>query len=192
MSDRALTVAVGEHVNDDDEPDQLALFGAPLTVDGQALAVVKKVGPGRPPGARNKRTERSVAWLLQRHRDPREVLLEIAEANVYDLAARLECSPAEAMTEKRLAAIGVLPYVAAKITPEIIDNRQVIHLTIGGFGGLETGAAAGPVQVLDPSEFAAVAEGTSAIPDGDRRANAGDAFDLPAPSPAPSHEPSPK
>lgn len=115
---------------DDDEDEQLGLFGEALTDEGKRKAMIKR-GPGRPPGARNKRTERTIAWLLGRHRDPRAVLLEIAEANVNDLAALLSCSLHEALQEKRLAAIGVLPYVAQK-QPLAIDvtNRSVVYLTI--------------------------------------------------------------
>jgi hypothetical protein len=131
MTELAVTAAVAGAIQEDDEPEQLGLFGEPESPEGMRLAVNRGRGPGRPPGARNKRTERTVRFLMSRHRDPREVLLEIAEANVFDLAALLGCSPHEAMQEKRLAAIGVLPYVAARITPEVLnDNRQVVHLTI--------------------------------------------------------------
>ena len=59
------------------------------------------------------------------------MLLEIAEANTADLAALLGCSLFEAMQEKRLAAIGVLPYIAAR-QPIAIDltRHNVVHLTI--------------------------------------------------------------
>lgn len=115
---------------EDDEDEQLGLFAEARTEEGRRHQQIKR-GPGRPPGARNKRTERTIAWLLGRHRDPRAVLLEIAEANVNDLAALLSCSLHEAMQEKRLAAIGVLPYVAQK-QPLAIDvtNRSVVYLTI--------------------------------------------------------------
>lgn len=155
----ALQRAVDQAIEDDDEPEQLGLFEAPVTERGQHLAA-QRGRIGRPPGARNKRTERTVAFLLARHRDPREVLLEIAESNVFDLAALLGCTPFEAMQEKRLAAIGVLPYVAARITPEMADNRQIIHLHLGGSpapaGAI--GDADGRIEVLPPDQYEVVAD----------------------------------
>lgn len=194
MADRGLTAIAGELLPDDDEaPDQMALFGPPQTAKGLAKAVDRGWdGKGRKPGSRNKRTERAVAWLLARHRDPREVLLEIAEANVFDLAALLGCTPFEAAQEKRLAAIGVLPYLAARITPEVIDNRQVIHLTIGSLGEVAGGGSAGTVQVLDPAEFERVenpgADGSSAEPSPLGGGNAGASGMLPELSHNPSHK----
>lgn len=147
------------------EAEQLGLFGEPQTAEGLSRAIVAgRRGPGRPVGARNKRTERTVAFLLSRHRDPREVLIEIAEANVFDLAALLGCKPYEAMQEKRLAAIGVLPYVAARITPEVMnDNRQAIYLTINAGSaalsgdGEGVGVALGVVEAVAYHDAAPVA-----------------------------------
>lgn len=126
----AVAAALAE-LDDDGEAEQLGLFGEPQTEAGKALFPAEKRGPGRPWGSRNKRTERTVQWLLQRYRDPRAVLLEIAEANVGDLAARLGCSLYEALQEKRLCAQAVLPYVAQR-QPLAVDvtNRQVVYLTI--------------------------------------------------------------
>lgn len=161
MTELAVTAAVAAAVVDDDEPEQLGLFGVPETPEGQAKAVMRVRSPGRPPGSRNKRTERAVRFLLSRHRDPREVLLEIAEANVFDLAAMLGCDLLAALQEKRLAAIGVLPYVAARITPEVLnDNRQVVHLTINEGRGAAPAAGAGIVAtVLQNVEYQDVSEG---------------------------------
>lgn len=155
----------------DDEERQFGLFAEPQTEAGRAKMVTYRRGPGRPPGARNKRTERTVAFLLSRHRDPREVLIEIAEANVGDLAALLGCSVFEAAQEKRLAAIGVLPYVAARITPEVLnDNRQVVYLTINsGVAELSAtnseGAAAVVVEAAEYREIAPPADMPSAETD---------------------------
>lgn len=161
MTERAVTSAVAAAIPEEDEPEQLGLFGAPETPEGMAKALSRGRGPGRPPGARNKRTERAVRWLLSRHRDPREVLLEIAEANVFDLAAMLGCDLLAAMQEKRLAAIGVLPYVAARITPEVLnDNRQWVNLTILDRSGAgKTGGSGATATVLKNVEYQEVKEG---------------------------------
>jgi hypothetical protein len=161
-------LAVGEAVDRwdeenreaDDEERQFGLFAEPQTEAGRARLVNHRRGPGRPPGSRNRRTERTVAFLLSRHRDPREVLIEIAEANVADLAALLGCSLFEAAQEKRLAAAAVLPYVAARLTPEVVDNRQVIHLTINGGGDFSAAGDRGAVAlVLSPDDYQKTGEG---------------------------------
>jgi len=147
----------------DDEERQYGLFAEPQTEAGRAKLVSYRRGPGRPAGSRNRRTEQTVAFLLSRHRDPREVLIELAEANVADLAALLGCSLFEAAQEKRLAAIGVLPYVAARVTPETIKQFNGIFLTVveRAEGGAGEGARAS-AAVLDHVEFVRVADDPSA------------------------------
>jgi hypothetical protein len=158
--ERAAVEAVLAEIEDDDDAAQLGLFAEPLTEEGRRKLPARR-GPGRPPGARNKRTERTIAWLLARHRDPRQVLLEVAQANVADLAALLGCSLQEAMVEKRLCAVGVLPYVAQK-QPLAVDvtGRQVVYLNIHegdvSLGGDGIGLA---VRVLDNVEYQALSEG---------------------------------
>lgn len=172
----ALQQAIDPHLEADAEDQQLGLFGSPATEAGaKKAATAGYSGFGRPAGARNKRTARTVEFILARHRDPRVVLAEMAEANVYDLAALLGCTLFEAYQEKRLAAIGLLPYVAARITPEVIDNRQVIHLHFGSGSELAGEAGAGAVHVLDPAEFervedSAAADRSSAPNDGNSEA----------------------
>lgn len=125
----AALAALGDELAEDDG-EQLGLFGEAQTAGGRELQAQRR-GPGRPLGARNRRTERTVAFLLSRHRDPRQVLLEIAEANVDDLVALLGCTRFEALQEKRLAAIGVLPYVAQRQPLSVdVTDRKVVYLTI--------------------------------------------------------------
>lgn len=158
MPNRELTRIAQELVPEDEEPEQLALFGAPVTEAGaERAAALGRRGPGRPLGSRNIRTQRGVAFLMTRYRDPRAMLLEIAEANVDDLAALAKCTPLEALAEKRLAATAVLPFVAARITPEqVTDARQIVHLTInaGAPGEMDggVGLVAGVVEALDHSQ----------------------------------------
>lgn len=168
MADRGLARIAGELVaeNEPEEAEQLGLFAPPETEAGERAAQRSGWnGVGRKPGARNKRTMATVEFILARHRDPRVVLAEMAEANVFDLAALLGCKPFEAYQEKRLAAIGLLPYVAARLTPEVIDNRQVIHLHLGDTGGAGAEPAAGRLQILDPADFESTADGPSAATD---------------------------
>lgn len=146
----AVRTAMDAHEEEADA-EQLGLF-APAETDAGMLKQHEGAqrGPGRPPGAKNKRTERTVQFLMTRHRDPREVLLEIAEANVNDLAGLLGCTLHEALQEKRLAAIGVLPYVASKLPLAVdVTNWKGIRLVIEDNAGDLDSAGAGVVaQVL--------------------------------------------
>lgn len=142
-----------EHAEADAEQLAFGLFGEAQTESGQAKVGHFRRGPGRQPGSRNRRTEKTVAFLLSRHRDPRQVLMEIAEASVGDLAALLNCTLLEAMGEKRLAAAAVLPFVAARLTPETVvnDHRRAVHLHINtGFVGIGDGGGDRSMQLVDP------------------------------------------
>lgn len=169
----------------DDDEMQLGLFSAPASEVGQALTelalrgetrgsdagkaalvlVAGRRGAGRPPGARNKRTEATIAHLLGRYRDPRAIALERIQMHPADLAAALGCSISEAEDKQRLWAVAVMPFLHARITPEVIDNRQVIHLHLGGLGEGAMPASGGAIRVLEASEFATVADGSSAATD---------------------------
>ena len=124
----------------DDDGEQLDLLGMPepKTAEGRAVLAERR-GPGRPVGARNKRTQKTVNWLLQRYQDPRAVLLALAGMPVAEMMAITGCSAMEAIAEKRLSAAAVLPYVAQK-QPLAVDvtSHKVVTLSIdmgGGMGG---------------------------------------------------------
>src|SRR5438046_820493 len=99
----------------DDDEQQLGLFSEPVTDAGRAKLVGYRRGPGRPPGARNKRTEATVAHLLQRYRDPRAVALERIQMHPADLAAVLGCTIYEASQEQRLYIAVIAPFMHARI-----------------------------------------------------------------------------
>lgn len=143
--------AAVEAFEEEPEPEQLGLFAPAETDAGKLKEREGSRGPGRPAGAKNKRTERTTAFLMQRHRDPREVLLEIAEANLKDLAGLLGCSLHEALQEKRLAAIGVLPYVAQKLPLAVdVTTWKGIRLVIDdGAGDPATDGVGVTAQVLN-------------------------------------------
>lgn len=126
----AMDVAMAQHA-EPEEPVQENLLGLPepKTEAGRALVAARRAG--RPAGARNKRTQRNVEWLLSRHRDPREVLLAIVETPIDELAATLGCKPMEALQEVRLAAQAVLPYTAQRMPLSVdVTDRKIIHLNI--------------------------------------------------------------
>ena len=111
----AAALAIGERPLTDQAEEQLDLedlLGLPQTaalVDLQA-----RRGPGRPAGARNRRTTEFADYLLSRYASPMEVLAQVAVARVDELAAQLGCTKLEALQEKRLAAIALVPYLHQK------------------------------------------------------------------------------
>jgi len=120
---------------DGEGEEQLDLLGLPPLRAGAILA--ERRGRGRPPGARNKRTEDLVAWLLGKYPSPLEGLLQMANARVDELAAQLGCTPLEALQEKRHAAIAALPYIHQRQAIAVdVTQRNVVHLTLE-MGGAE-------------------------------------------------------
>lgn len=152
--------AIAEQLEADEE--QLGLWSEPVSAAGAAKLRLVPRGPGRPPGAKNKRTEATVAHLLQRYRDPRAVALERIQMHPADLAGVLGCTVFEAAQEQRLYMQAVFPFIHARITPEVIDNRQVIHLHLGGVEGGGGASGPGAVHVLEAGDYETVADGASA------------------------------
>jgi hypothetical protein len=115
-----------------EEGEQLDLLGLPRPTTNRAREIVERhAGPGRPQGSRNKMTEHTAQYLLKQYRDPRAVLLQIAQTPVEVLVSSLKCTPIQALQEKRLAAIGVLPYVAKKQPLDVnLEHHKSFSLTI--------------------------------------------------------------
>lgn len=117
----------------DEEPRQLALLGDAEPA-GTAEPAMRQAGPGRPAGARNKRTGKLAEWILaQGYRHPAIVLAELAAADVVELAAALDCKRLEAADLKRKAATDLLPYFESKMPTAVeIDTGDGIPvLNIG-------------------------------------------------------------
>lgn len=157
----ALGLALGEAAAEPEEAEQLDLLRVPETEAGEGKMLLVRRGPGRPPGARNKRTERTLQWLLSHHRDPREVLLSISDKHPADLAAILGCTMLEALQEVRIAAAAVLPYLAQR-QPLAVDvtNRQVVYLTIneGAAESVRDGGVGFTASVVENVEFQEVSD----------------------------------
>lgn len=122
---------------------EMALDGAPELSDEEQLDMLgmppkpfrapwspAQKGPGRPPGARNKRTVEMVNYLSSQYRSPLEVLAVISNAGVGELAARLGCTKLEALQEMRIAASTLLPYWHQKMPLAVDLNQRVVHLNI--------------------------------------------------------------
>ena len=142
---------------------QPALFGdAELGLPVPTRAVEARVarGPGRPPGSRNKRAEDAAREVIERLGDPLVMLAAIAMTPVADLMA-VGLSVAEALTEKRLSAQAVLPYLHQRKPLAVnVDGRQVVHLTIGGLApGPSEGVAIDVAECVEIQAVSDVADG---------------------------------
>ena len=84
---------------------------------------------GRPPGARNRRTEDVAREIIERLGDPLVELVALATMPVAELMAHGLTLEA-ALAEKRLAAIGALPYLHQRKSPEAVVNFQLPNLVM--------------------------------------------------------------
>ena len=84
--------------------------------------------PGRPKGAKNKRTRDLVGYILSQVTPPILTLARMGDVPVEELAARLDCSLLEAWAEKRQCLIAVAPYIHQKqaIAVDVTNTKTVI------------------------------------------------------------------
>src|ERR1700744_1369880 len=122
------------HPEDDDPPDngeQLALGLDHAGETKEAREARFRGKPGRPAGARGKRT---LAWadhILARYPSPLLGLAAMANMPTDQLAATLGCSMLEAFQEKRHAHVALLPYVHSRMPIDLnVQDRRVIELNI--------------------------------------------------------------
>ncbi len=136
-----------------DEAEQYDLLGLPAPRPGHRVEAYR--GRGRPAGSRNKRTVEWAQHLLGRYSSPLEVLAQVMTAPVEALVAQLGCSPVEALAEKRLAAVALLPYLHSRMPVSVdLTDRRVVHLTIAVDESVAPAAADGVVaRVLESAEF---------------------------------------
>lgn len=122
------------------------LLGAPSK---DARAGVKR-GPGRPPGARNRRTEELARYILERYRDPLVGLASIVSTPIEQLAADLGCKKVDAADFWRKCASELLPYVHQRKPQALqVDGRSAGALLIMDLRHQATDA--GAELVLDPA-----------------------------------------
>lgn len=141
----ATAVAIAVDLAGEDEPE--FDLGLPATAALEAL----RRQPGRPKGARNRRTLR-VAELLLLHGDPLRKLIELGMTPVDQFAASLGCSALEAAIEQRQCLAAALPYIHQKQPLAVnLNNRTVVHLTINE--GAPAGGETFTARVLDNEEF---------------------------------------
>ncbi len=110
----------------DPQPD---LLGLPVNCAVQALRDAR--GPGRPLGARNRRSEDAARYLIEVIGDPLLMLAQIAVMPANELAAAAGFTIAAALAEKRLAAVAVLPYVHQRQPLAVnVSGKQTVTLII--------------------------------------------------------------
>jgi hypothetical protein len=127
------------------EGSQPGLFGDPGGEGaGDAPPVEERRGPGRPPGARNRRTLDMVAFLETRYASPMEVLAKLANTDTDELARELGCKRLEALQERRHAAVALMPYWHQKMPMEVDVTGKVINIQFGDLGG-GSGPENGPI-----------------------------------------------
>lgn len=124
---------------------QLGLFGAVIEdADGPPEARREPGKGGRPPGARNKRSEDWCRFILSRFKSPLVVLAEIAAADLHAICAEMGCDPLEALRIKMHAASTLAPYLHER-RPQALELPDGSGLTVV----IQTGAAAAQADVID-------------------------------------------
>jgi hypothetical protein len=112
----AAAVQLALAIEDDDEPveDLLGLERTAARVR-ERTAGLTNAGRGRPPGARNRATQHWVQYLTRKYSSPLEVLAQMANAPIDELAGELHCSRLDAIREKRHAAEALAPYLHPRL-----------------------------------------------------------------------------
>jgi hypothetical protein len=135
------------------EEMQLPLL-PPAEIEGEGEADgAGKRGPGRPPGARNKRTMSIVTWIERRYPSPLEAMAGAYSKNVYLLAAELGLkSPtfeqlAQILEFQLRAATALAPYLHQKQPVAVqVDSRGIVRLI------LEQPGSGAPIAAVFGSE----------------------------------------
>lgn len=134
-----------------DEAEQVELdIFADLAVLGDPVnkLIPARGGPGRPKGAKNKRTQEWSDFILARHRSPLMGLAEIVSTPIPILAQQLSCKRIEAAEFWRKCSVELARYLH-QAQPVAV---QVDHPTAGMLTVINL-AAPGPGQQAAASAF---------------------------------------
>ena len=100
--------------------------------------------PGRPEGARNKRTEEWTSFILANYRSPLIFLAETYSRPAKVLAAEIGCDVDEALKIQVDAAKNLAPYVHQKQPMAVqVDSRGIVRLVIEDPNAPNTGEGLG-------------------------------------------------
>lgn len=152
-------------------PEQVSLL--PLAVvgelgedaAGEPVPALPRRG-GRPVGARNRKTQEWVDFILRRYPSPLVALAETMSRPVGELAHELGCTKLEAFDRQIEAAKHLAPYLHQKLPTELnVATRPGVNLVLSGAA---VGFAIGDPDV-DAMLAAGLTVGVEALPapDGD-------------------------
>lgn len=139
---------------------------------GEARAVDGPRGPGRPPGARNKRTEELLDWLQRNgHKAPLEVVSDLwrdvcaaaADGTLWEMADKFGMKREDLVKMAYSGVLASLNFWHPKLSPDVVVNTGPMPTFIFGVQADDDPAAdaeaAGAVALdLDQSEFTEGAE----------------------------------
>lgn len=132
------------------EPTETGNLAAPSPLSAALPSAGRK--PGRPKGAKNRRTEAVTAWLLTQHRHPLSVMMEAYTMTPKQLAQAIgitDVTDAVLMDLLKLQlrmAEAVAPYVAQKM-PQAVQLDGAPSLTLQFGGGLNlSGGVSSPAR----------------------------------------------
>jgi hypothetical protein len=126
-------------------------------------------GGGRPPGAKNKRTEEWATYILSRYRSPLIALAEIYSRPVHELARDLDCEALDALKVQRDAAAALAPYIHQRMPQAVhIDERRVGVLVLGDFRQDVTALGGLPIALDESEENQGVIDGQAQQSDGEK------------------------
>ncbi len=152
--------------------DQAGGAGEPPTAEGEQLPLLEgqapadratsppataQTGPGRPPGARNKRTQEWTDYLLGKYRSPLEGLAEVSVMSLEEckeLARELGCKPLEIWERQQWARKELAPYLHQK-QPQAVDlgDNKLVTLQLAVPAdlaqSLQEEPGSGEIRVLD-------------------------------------------
>lgn len=127
---------------DELEEHETGALDAPSPLSS-ALAPAKKAR-GRPKGAKGRRTEAVISWLLTQHRHPLSVMMEAYSMSPAEFAARVlgEAEPGadrlmEIVKLQLRMAEAVAPYIAQR-QPQAVQLAAAAQLNVS-FGGVSLG-----------------------------------------------------
>lgn len=122
-------------------------------LDGIAAKAAPR-GRGRPPGAKNKKTEAIGRYITEQFGDPLVALASIYARATDTIVAELGCKPIEALAIQAKAAAEVAPYVHGK-QPVAIDMTLKADMVLAIAGLTDTQEA---VEELQAGEWVEVSD----------------------------------
>lgn len=108
------------------EVEETGKLDAPSPLSAALPSVGRK--PGRPKGAKNRRTEAVTAWLLSQHRHPLSVMMEAYSMTPVELAERLGLQKASRIVKQRREVAGGIVEVEVEERLDVFENDVLLDL----------------------------------------------------------------